>query len=205
VLWLADLYATGLLLSSSPRDVVRALTKAECRGVGASGDKHPAAPDAVMLRAEVLATTAPLARLSPAEELELTKPWYDRGTARLWIARDPGLSPFDPLAAALGSMAEVEVRERLPSSPEELTGFHGLAVVARTTGAAGFTNHEIRRATGSGEDPRPVLWVVGRSGMTSATDTAVVEPQQWPIGLDRLAAFVVSAAARSDEGLVLQR
>jgi hypothetical protein len=32
----------------------------------------------------------------------------------------------------------------------------------------------------------------------------VVEPQQWPVGLDRLAAFVVSAAARSDEGLLLQ-
>jgi hypothetical protein len=32
-----------------------------------------------------------------------------------------------------------------------------------------------------------------------------VEPQQWPIGLDRLAQFVDAAAARSDEGLVLQR
>jgi hypothetical protein len=38
----------------------------------------------------------------------------------------------------------------------------------------------------------------------SPLDAGVNEPQQWPVGLEKLAAFVTAAAARSDEGLVLQ-
>jgi CheY-like chemotaxis protein/HD-like signal output (HDOD) protein len=189
-LWMADFYANGLLLASSPTSLVSPLTKEACKRAGA--EPLPPIPDAAKLRAEVFGLTAMLARLSPKQDASLSEPIWARTEKRIWLALDAAFSPFDPLAAALDSLGHVHVSERLPSASER----DGLdRIVAATNlpiGCKGMSAADIRVAAGCAT---PLLWL---SGNTPAADEN--GPTPLPISLAELERFVCDAetiAARS--------
>ena len=187
VLRLADLYANGVLLASSTHSPVAPLSRPECRA--AAGAENPPRPDGLALRGEIFGLTAMLARLSPKEDAALMTPPYAHRPQRLCLVRDPSLSSFDPIEAALESMAELQVRNAMPSA-EQLNGFEGVVVVARSTSAAGFTSHEVTAAARI----RPALWLTGRVDEGSVPPNSAA-PIAWPVPLNRLAEFVEQICA----------
>jgi HD-like signal output (HDOD) protein len=189
VLRVAEFYATGVLLTSSAQSPLSALTRPECRN--ATGKEEPDRPDGVALRGEILGLTAMLARLSAKEEAELMQPLYPKRRVPVLLVRDPSLSGFDPVEAAVDSLAGVTVRPNLPAQAE-LAAFAGMVVAARTTSAAGFTAPEIAKLAAG---PVPVLWLTGRIDGGAGAESLV--PTSWPIPLSRLAEFVNGLKAPS--------
>ena len=187
VLRLADLYANGVLLASSTHSPVAPLSRPECRA--ATGTENPPRPDGMALRGEIFGLTAMLARLSPKEDAALMTPPYPHRQQTICLVRDPSLSSFDPIEAALESMAEVQVRNAMPS-PDQLNGFAGVVVLARSTSAAGFTSHEVTAIA----QARPLLWLTGRVDEGSVPPNSV-PPMAWPVPLNRLAEFVEQVSA----------
>jgi len=201
ILKAAEWYANGLLLASSAKAPVAPLTRAECRA--AVGRDDPPAPDATAFRSEVLYTTGVLARLSSAEAEEVMKPPFERSKARLWVVRESSLSALDPVTAALESLAHVTPRERLPEAADA-DGIDGLVVLAPSDLTAGFTAPEITKALVASAKPLPVLWLVARATFSSPAPAPEGRPQppapvKWPVGIDRLAAFVASCAGASGD------
>jgi CheY-like chemotaxis protein/HD-like signal output (HDOD) protein len=197
VLMLAEWYANGALLTSTPETAsVAPLTKAVAKAI--LGDPNPSAPDPLQLRAEVYAMTAMLARLSRAAEVELTTPLYPGGNARVWVARESALSTLDAVTAAFESLARAEVHDRLPTR-EESSALQGVAVLARGTAAAGLTGPEIRQARTSGGRTLPVLWLVGAVDAPINQDD--LRPLTYPVTLETIASFAAGletgAAARA--------
>jgi hypothetical protein len=190
---LADMYANGLLLSSSGRELIVAVTQAECRAT--TGQPHPAVPDGERFRAEMFALTTMLARLSPADEEKFTKPYYARTKHPVCLVRDPGLSRFDPITAAAMALADTTVMEKLPDRP--MAG--GLLIVV--TGAAdasGFSAEAIAKVA----DPARTLWLTRRSDAAAANPPALAEapiqPVNMPVPIEALAAFIRKGAAAAD-------
>jgi CheY-like chemotaxis protein/HD-like signal output (HDOD) protein len=181
ILSLADLYANGVLLASSIQSPLAPLTRPECRA--ATGQENPQRPDGVLLRGEIFTMTAMLARLSPKEEASLLAPPYSKRPGSICLVRDPSLSAFDPIHAALESIIEVAVREAMPAGAE-LEGYSGVVVLARSTSVAGLTATEITAANRT----RPVLWLTGRIDEGSVPPTSV-PPILWPLPLNRLGEF----------------
>jgi HD-like signal output (HDOD) protein/DNA-binding NarL/FixJ family response regulator len=180
VLRLAELYANGLLLASSGRSPIAPATRAECKA--ALGREEPKPPDVTTFRSEVFYTTGVLARLSDEEAKAVMKPTCERTPNRVCVVRESALSTFDPVTAALESMAEVKVVARLADL--EPGACDAAVVMAPSDLTAGFTAPEVAAAGA----PR-VLWLVGRNnGM--AQRGAPVAPRRWPIPLDDLARFV---------------
>lgn len=185
ILRVADLYANGLLLPSSVQAPLIPLTRPECRN--ATGEEHPARPDAVSLRSEIFALTAMLARLSSRDETSLMTAPYPHKSVRVWLARDPSLSSFDPIAAALESLADVTVAEQLPGA-QKLAELRGLVVVSRSTTAPGFGALEITKAMAQhGASPLPLLWLTGR---IDGPMPGGLTPTLWPVPLSSIAEFV---------------
>jgi CheY-like chemotaxis protein/HD-like signal output (HDOD) protein len=186
LLRLADLYANGVLLASSAQSPVGPINRADAKS--ATTEDHPPVPDAMALRGEIFAMTAMLARLSAREEAELMTAPYPKRPVRLWLARDPAFSKFDPIAAVLDSLAETTVSDKLPRLAE-LAGYQGVVVVARGTGAAGFTAPEIADCLKTEAAPLPALWLAGRMEGSAPPDAALT-PLLWPVPLGRIAEFV---------------
>jgi CheY-like chemotaxis protein/HD-like signal output (HDOD) protein len=184
VLLLAEWYANGSLLASSESSAVAPIPKPAAKAI--FGTPDPESPDPEQLRSEAYALTAMLARLSRSAEAELTKPLYPRGNASLWVARDPALSAFDSVTAALTSLAEVDVHDRLPRS-DEAADVAAIVVIARSMRVAGFTGADIRNVRSIGDATLPVLWLVGTTD--DATDYGDMQPVQYPVALEVLAAF----------------
>jgi CheY-like chemotaxis protein/HD-like signal output (HDOD) protein len=187
LLQVADLYATGTQLAASEHSPLRPITRPECRQ--AIGKDDPETPDAVPLRGEIYALTAMLARLSAKEEAMFMTPPYAHKPIRVMLVRDPSLSPFDPVAAALESLADVTIRSSLPAAAD-LAGHERLVVVARSTSASGFTDADIRKATAVADSPPSVLWLTGRIDGTSDASGEQLTPVLWPVPLSHLADFV---------------
>lgn len=184
VLRVAELYANGLLLASSGRSPVAPLTRAECKA--ALGREDPKPPDPTSFRSEVFYTTGVLARLSEEEAQAVMKPPFERTQARICVVREAGLSSFDPVTAALESMAQVKVVDA--TTAVDPKACDGVVVLAPSDLTAGFNAQDVQ-ATG----PR-VLWLVGRiNGM--AQRGAGVAPQRWPVRLEELAQFVQGCLA----------
>jgi hypothetical protein len=116
-------------------------------------------------------------------------PAYARRDVRVCLVRDPSLSAFDPVAAALQSLAEVVVRERLPS-PDDWDDCRGLVILARISTAAGMSMADIQAANGERLPPSAVLWLVSRADSTTTAPKGALVPMQWPLTLEQLAAFV---------------
>lgn len=185
---LADLYANGLLLASSPQSPLVPMTKPECRA--AAGQDEPARPDGVPLRAEIFALTAMLARLSSKDEAALMAPLYPHKSVRVWLARDPAFSGFDPVAAALEALADVTVQSRLPDAAEAAE-HRGIVVLSRNAGSGGLRAPEISRAAALRPNaPLPALWLTGNVDGMPPAQPGCITPALWPVPIVTLADFV---------------
>lgn len=192
VLSLANVYANGLGLCESTESRVGPVTRAECRA--ATGREDPPAPDGVGFAGEIVALTALLARLSAAQERELTKPLVGRTGARVWLARDGAFSPFDPVAVALGQVAtELRVEGRVPTAAEAAE-VDRVVVVGRTTSAAGVGLGDVQRLLACGVvGAERVLWLAGKEDLPVPA-SAPVRPREYPVSLGELGEFVNAAA-----------
>lgn len=185
---LAEIYANGILLASSGNAAVGPIGRSDCRSV--TGRETPTPPDAAAIRSQILALTGMLARLAPGDEAELMAPLFAITKARIYLARDPGLSSLDPVAAALEALAQVQVQNALPPSKAPDT-WDGLVVLARSADTAGFDEPSIARAMGEVPAER-VLWLVQSPGKNPTGQP--FRPVQCPVSLSRLAEFSGRAA-----------
>jgi CheY-like chemotaxis protein len=195
-LQLADAYATGMFLAASEFDMVRPFTRTECRN--ATGMTDPPRPDDGLIRYEIFAMTALYAKLSHGDLGNIIEPVYPRVDARIFVARDPSLSTFDPVTAALESLADLTIGQSLPSHAE-LADYDGLVVLARTNSTAGFTASDLANAAGSHV---PTLWLTGAHDKPEPSNPDQPTPPHWPIALSELAMFVqrLSPAALTAHG-----
>jgi hypothetical protein len=193
-LWMAENYANGAMLASTPASVVGPMSQSLCKA--ATGLPNPPRPEASGLRSEVLCLTAMLARLSKGDEAKLLRPVFDRSSARVWLARDPGLSVFDPVETALESLSAVNVQSRLPLGLE-LNDVQALVVVTGAAESPGFSpaqiEHVIADRAKAGR-PLPLLWLSGNAARAAAGARSQ-KPVQTPVSLADLAAFIASAVA----------
>jgi hypothetical protein len=187
VLSLAELYANGMLLASSTSAVVGPLTRAVC--TKATGNAEPPCPEAEIVRAEVFSLTSMLARLSPKDDATLAAPLLDRRDVKVLLVRDGKLSSFDPLAAALRSLAEVHVSDRLPTAAEAK---QFKAMIVATCSPTGISPDEINAAAAIDTGKLPVLRLTA-----SATSQAFSGRIGSSITLAELERFVGSIEARS--------
>jgi len=186
ILSLADSCCNGMLLASSLSSTVCSFTRASCKQSVAN--ESPAIPQTDEFRGEILGLTVALARLSAKEEADLLAPLFPRTSARIWLARDPRLSSFDPIHEALSAMADVTVNNRLPTAAEA----KGCAAVlaSTATSAKGFTAYEVGQL--AAVDGMPILWT------TEQIDTPMpaglpVKPQLWPLTLSGIGHFLQEA------------
>jgi hypothetical protein len=188
ILQIADLYGTGILLAASEQSMVRPLSRSECRA--AVGADDPPRPDGVQLRGEIYAMTALFARLSAKGHAKVVEPFYARRPVRLLVVREGSLSSFDPMCAALESLAEVAVTDGLPT-PGELADYKGLVILARGDTITGFTSPDVAAAAlQSNGTLIPTLWLVSRSSKSSLHKSGEILPTTWPTSLNQLADFI---------------
>lgn len=186
VLRLADLYANAMLLASTPASMVSPLTQSECRS--AIKEANPGVPQAAHFRNEIIALTCMLARLSAAEAREIAQPILAKAPARVWLARDPGLTRLDPLSLALAELADVQTYDHLPASCQR-DQYDVLVVVARSANAGGFTPLEIRPCV---QDPSQLLWLTAPGDDAGKTEP---KPRRWNISLADLGSFLAARPA----------
>jgi HD-like signal output (HDOD) protein len=193
ILWIAENYANGSLLASGPTSQIAALPQTLCKA--ATGSPNPPRPDAGSLRSEVVCMTAMLARLSKGDEAKLMAPVFQRRPINLWLARDPGLSLFDPVETALSCLAQVHVYNRLPAGKGEGDDVQGLVILSASPDAPGFKPSDVEyllnQRSRAGQT-LPLLWMSG--GRRLPAD-AKVAPLQLPVPLTDLAAFVEAIAS----------
>jgi CheY-like chemotaxis protein/HD-like signal output (HDOD) protein len=200
ILWMAENYANGIMLASGPTSLISPIPQAMC--VASTGLTDPPLPDAVALRSEVMCLTAMLARLSASEEAKLMRPMFPPRAANIWLARDPGLSSFDPIETALSSLAEVQVHPRLPTG-SAADNLHGVVIISRsdTKGIAAEEIEQLAADRARVGRSLPMLWVC-------CTVTGQVQPGKGPVpvaaplAIALLANFVNSAAATAAGPLV---
>jgi HD-like signal output (HDOD) protein len=189
---LADNYAHGLQLASSPRAAVGPIAVAEYKAVRAGGDVAPLAIDGETLRAGVLASTCLLARLSGPQEVELAKPLVPATRLRVWYARHSALSAFDPLEAALRSLAaSVLAHDRLPQ-PAEDGAYDVLVVAAAKAGLAPLSVPDAERAAAAGGGKR-LVYLSGTDAADVPVTSAVV--RRYPVPLSALAELLTGPHA----------
>jgi hypothetical protein len=186
-LWIAESFANALLLASSAASGVVPLTAEICKR--AEAFPIPQAPEAEKVRAEVFAVTDTLARLAPKPDAPPAQPLLPRIEKRIWLARDKAYCAFDPIAAALESLASVQVSDRLPTAAE-MGGIDGLVVATHlVAGCKAISETDIRAAA---KKTPPVLWV--------AQEKKAAQPQgpvAFPISLWDLQQFIAKLQSRA--------
>lgn len=183
---LADYYANGILLASSVAAPLMSFMKAEC--LAATGQENPAPPNNGEMRSQIFCLTGLLARLTADDEANLMKPLYERRNVQIWVARDPALSGFDPVATALEFLAAPTLHDRLPE-PGVLNGCQALIVNAQMSQTAGFTLQDIQRACRRPDGSMvSVLWLCGK--IDSPVNVEGITQVQWPIHHIQLASFI---------------
>lgn len=188
VLWLAELYANGALLASSSAGVVMPVTQAFCKK--AHGDANPPRPDVSTLRAEVYCLTTLMARLAPREEMSLASPLMPTRSVKIWLARDEAFSTFDPLAAALGALSQLQIHSRQPTAAEAQEVDGVVVTTCNTSGSAGAGAEEIGAMAGGRSGLSP-LWLT-TAGHRNGNAVGL------PITLAELERFVETVGARSE-------
>jgi CheY-like chemotaxis protein len=213
LLWIAENYANAAMIASNPNSELSPLSRAWCQP--AIGDKRLDPPDVDSLRTQVLSLTVTLARLSRADEASLMVPMFERRAARVWLAREPGICELDPFAPALGSLADVTVRDQLPSA-NDVREVDGLVVLSTSGAVPGFSALDVDGALARGREAGralPLLAIAcdaekqGREGQREAQreahrDThreAQRDARLWRTGLTlaELSAFVDSLQRNS--------
>jgi two-component system, chemotaxis family, chemotaxis protein CheY len=189
---LADLYAHGLLLASSPHAPLCGLTTAECKE--AIGKTPLATIDGAALRGEVLTHTSLLARLPRTEEMAISKPFFPQSGMKVWYARHASLDTHDPIGAVLGLIAATATHDRLPVTPSEVGGHHAIVVATPKHSLMPFPPHANMSTVGGGTVP--VLYLCGESPIGSSPIQGI-EFMQYPIPLSKVAEFISVAATQN--------
>ena len=186
LLLITDAFSTGMMLNSSDQTGVRPLYRVECRA--ATGMEDPPAINCELFRAEVAALTAECARMSAREQSELLPLVPVRRFVRVWLARDPSFSSFDPVATALEPMVELSIHNRLPT-PVELSGFHGVIVLTRNTATHGLTPADAQHCLDRPDPVRPaILYLCAKNSPTG--DHPAITFANWPVTFQTLAEYV---------------
>ena len=186
LLLIADAFSTGLLLNSSDQTGVRPLNRTECRL--ATGLEDPPPIDCALFRAEVVALTAECARMSSKEEGDLIQQLPQRRMLKVWLARDPSFSAFDPVATALDPMVELSIHNRLPAQAE-LNIQHAVIVLTRNSAVHGLTPDDVEQCLArSDATKRRVLYLSGKG--SAAVENPLITFANWPIPVTNLAAFI---------------
>ena len=192
VLTVASSYASGMLLEFSDDNLIRPWTRPEIRDLTGRDDHE--FPDPARLRSELSALTAICARLSQAQQEELSESCARRRPVRIWLAREEAFSPIDPIAAALDGLAELTLRNILPNFAEAAEQ-DALVVLARDPSTAGFTLSDILAASSAADGAHlPTLWLASRSGASPTPVPPHITPAQWPTSMNYLEAFVSTVA-----------
>jgi CheY-like chemotaxis protein/HD-like signal output (HDOD) protein len=188
LLRLAERGANGALLAATGDADVEPVSCADFRA--AAGTDNALTIDWVAFRSEIQAMTAMLARLSTGDQAKLMSPLFPAQQTRIWIARDPAVSPFDPLTTALESMARVTIRNALPDV-EAFREYDRLVVLARHPSVRGFTAHDIAKLRLM-EDLKTsrLLWLVGRLEGDGIVGPGGIRPTLWRAPLSSLATFI---------------
>jgi HD-like signal output (HDOD) protein/CheY-like chemotaxis protein len=187
LLLIADAFSSGLMLNSSDQTGIRPLHRSECRA--ATGLEDPPMIDCPLFRAEVSALTAECSRMSSREQADLIPPMPPRRPLKVWLARDPSFSAFDPIATALEPMVDLSVHDRLPAQAE-LNAQHALIVLARNNAFHGLTIHDVQECIGRPEGCRHrVLYLTAKA---AATDHPSITLETWPVAIPKLAEFIGS-------------
>ena len=185
LLLIADAFSTGLMLNSSDQTGVRPLYRVECRA--ATGQDEPPPINCAMFRAEVSALTAECARLSLREQADLLPAMPVRTNKKVWLARDPSLSCFDPIATALEPMVELSVHTRLPTAVE-IAGYKAVIVVARNTSTHGLTPHDTHCCIDLARSKPLVLYLCAKNAPTE--DDPEIMFSNWPVSFGLLEGFI---------------
>lgn len=188
LLGLAEHYANGLLLAAGPDAPVAPVTRAAC--LKATGGDAPEIPHLDAFRGEVQTMTAMLARLPRGDEAALFKPMFPPRDVRLWVARDRGYSPFDPVTAALQmlSASPVAAHERLPTAAE-LATVDALVVVSRST-----RSNQLPPTSLAGQNV-PILYLADLIDESSPAQG--MEIRRLPVTLRDLDAFLTRVSRKS--------
>jgi CheY-like chemotaxis protein/HD-like signal output (HDOD) protein len=184
ILQLADLYATGMQLAASEHSVIRPASRIECRNATTSED--PQCPDAALLRSEVFTLTAMLGRASLGDSTKMLEPMYRHRDKRILLIRDPSLSGFDPIAAAMESLCNVTVCTSF-SADIQRDDHDALMVLADKTCEVDAFSARIQKASAK---PAQVLWLTAKRDEAQLPQTDSIEATTWPIALASLARFV---------------
>jgi hypothetical protein len=121
MLWQANRYVNGLMLTSSVSAMVAPIPVSE----------YPDAAliDDTLLRQEVPATLCAMAALPEAMEAAMLQPMFPRMPLNLLYVRDRCYSAFDPLEISLKTLGEVTTVNAYPTKADEFPE-HSLMVVA---------------------------------------------------------------------------
>lgn len=179
---LADGYAQGLMLASSPQAMVAPVTVADFRAVS----PNPLVIGGQSLRSEVLSSTSLLARLSGEDEVRLTRPHFPRRNLKLYYARHPGFSAFDPLGAALDSLAETTISEQASFQSAELDGFDGVFVSASRPGINPFPLDVLSTITRRPDRTIPVICLCGSLDLQMPPAASHVQIIRYPLTLSKM-------------------
>lgn len=182
VLQMADAYANGLMLGSQKDCDLGTFTRAECKSI--IGVENPTPPPPDQFRGDILAQTMMLARLPRAAERELTTPAFVRANTRVLLTRDPALSEFDPIATFLQAVANVQVRDQLPSI-SEAAEFDRVVVASRSTSSAKYSMDAVTKLSSS----KPCLWLVSKNDGAVRADLPI-QFRECPMHATDLASFV---------------
>jgi HD-like signal output (HDOD) protein/CheY-like chemotaxis protein len=184
---MAETYANGLLLASSESSLISPIAEKDWSAL--SGQTKLEAPDGKEIRLQVYCLTAILSRMNPTDQAALMKSPYKKSSAKVWLARDPLFSNADPLAEALGELADLELHDRLPT-PAEVTNYSGLVIEARGRNIPGWSLPDIENSRNT--NPQlPLLWLTSQAAATSGEQ--LFEPVQ-AVSLRAILAFIAQAA-----------
>jgi HD-like signal output (HDOD) protein/DNA-binding response OmpR family regulator len=156
---MAESYANGLWLVSSESSLVCPFTEKDWLGL--TGDTKMRIPDGDETRSQVYCLTAILSRLNSADQAELLKPPFKKTDAKVWLARNCIYATVDPVATALGEIANVEVHDRLPT-PAERAVFGCVAIEGGNRNTPGWSLPDIEKMR-EADMKLPVLWLVNET------------------------------------------
>jgi CheY-like chemotaxis protein/HD-like signal output (HDOD) protein len=203
---MADAYACGLGLTPPEGSAICSFTRAHSRN--ATGDENPPAPDAAAFAERISRT---ISQLTDTPFKTPVLPGEAALRPKVWLARDPMLSSFDPIAAGLGPICDLAIRDRLPEvsppapadgSPapaNEVADLKGVVIAARNTTTSGFTSADVFKLLNSaGNTALPILWLTERNDAGTGSD-AGPQPVVWPVTLERLKRFVQESAGKPEK------
>jgi HD-like signal output (HDOD) protein len=188
----ANQIAHGLLLVASPLETVNPITRTEWRLLG--GDKLPPVFDPQAKRTEILTATNILARLPIKEEQRLIAPILRQRDLRLLYLRSAYYVDLDPLAYALGLLADLTIANQIPSATE-LAGYDAIITVALRPNTPPFTLDDIAHALAAADAPSLPVLALTATGDASANTPPTVTHATYPISLHDLDLWLSAAPA----------